>query len=59
MGRDWIDINTILDILKKHSLNDKEVEVVFSFLVKYFLEMDGSGKKVRPIKEFCSLYKEN
>lgn len=60
MGRDWIDISVIMDILKKkYCLTNEEVEILFNFLAKYFLEVDESGKKVRPLEEFCNLYKEN
>ncbi|MEM2486468.1 MAG: hypothetical protein QXY73_04050 [Candidatus Bathyarchaeia archaeon] len=59
MGRDWIDINMVLDTLKRnYHLGDEEAEIVFNFLAKYFLEMDESGKRVRPMEEFCNLYRE-
>lgn len=55
--RDWTDINRVLDILRKF-LTDEEVEVFLNFLVKYFLEMNEGGKKVRLKDEFLNLYKE-
>jgi len=60
MGRDWIEISVIVDTLKrKYCLTDEETEIIFNFLAKYFLEIDESGKKARPLEEFCNLYKEN
>lgn len=59
MGRDWIDINMILDVLRRnYCLSDEKAEIVFNFLAKYFLEVDESGKRVRPTEEFYNLYGE-
>jgi len=55
-----MDKSVIVDTLKrKYCLTDEETEIIFNFLAKYFLEIDESGKKARPLEEFCNLYKEN
>lgn len=56
MGRDWVSIDVILDVLRSFSLTDEEAKLVFNFLVKYFLEIDERGEKVRTREEFCNLY---
>jgi len=58
MARDWVGIDVILDVLRGFSLTDEEAKIIFNFLVKYFLEMDERGEKVKAKEEFYNLYKE-
>ncbi|MEM2578200.1 MAG: hypothetical protein QXV88_04870 [Candidatus Bathyarchaeia archaeon] len=58
MARDWVGIDVILDVLRGFSLTDEEAKIIFNFLVKYFLEIDERGEKVKAKEEFYNLYKK-
>ena len=58
MGSEWIDVDEILNFLMDQGLSLNEAELVLDFLSKYFLEFDGSGRKVRVLSCFRRLYEE-
>ena len=58
LGSEWIDADEILKFLMDQGLSVNEAELVLDFLSKYFLEIDGSGRKVRVLSCFRRLYEE-
>lgn len=59
MGREWVDLSVIINIMRAHGLTDEEIKMILNFLIKYFLELDESGRKVRATKGFFNLYGGN
>jgi len=55
---EWTDMSVLMDILRRYNLTDKEIKILLDFLLKYFLEVNESGRKIRPIKGFYNLYRE-
>jgi len=53
---EWTDLSEIVGVLKKYGLTEAEAESTLNFLTKYFLELDESGRRARPIRSFYNLY---
>ncbi|MEM2938698.1 MAG: hypothetical protein QXU95_00255 [Candidatus Bathyarchaeia archaeon] len=56
LGNGWTDKNAIVNILRNHGFADEEINKILNFLIKYFLEINESGEKIRPSESLRKLY---